>query len=284
MEARVLATDLGFTEGPVFLRSGGMLVTSIDRGHLYAIDEDGSVRRLVNTGGGPNGATEGRAGCIYVAQNGGRGPGHRRATVSGGIQNLHVDGRLEWVTKDLISPNDLCFGPDGFLYATDPTRSPARDDGRLWRVDVGTGDTELLTSVSWYPNGIGFAAEDDCLYVASTGNSRIVRFPLSSSGLGKPEVAIQMEHGFPDGFAFDSAGNIVIAAVSFDDRPSDIQTWSLDGNLIDVFSPGVHHYYTNLAISADRRLVITDSEGGAVLEVFDWPTSGLYLHPFRIPE
>ena len=152
MEWRVLAGGLGFLERPVFAQAGEIVVTSMDYGHLYALGDDG-VRILVVIGGGPNGAAEGPDDTLYVAQSGGRNR-HRRPVLTGGIQAVRADGRIDWITQDPYSPNDLCFGPDGYLYVTDPTRPrPSRDDGRLWRVDVETFEAELLVSTRWYPNG-----------------------------------------------------------------------------------------------------------------------------------
>jgi hypothetical protein len=39
--------------------------------------------------------------------------------------------------------------------------------------------------------------------------------------------------------------------------------------------------YTNVALGADRVLVITDSSGGNLLAVDGWPHPGLPLYPFR---
>jgi gluconolactonase len=282
MKFRFLATNVGFTEGPVFRQAGDVVVTSIDRGHLYRIEE-GKSAILAVTGGGPNGSTEGPDGSIYVTQNGGRGPGWSKPAMTGGIQAVQPDGHVVWITKDLVTPNDLCFGPDGYLYATDPTRRPQRDDGRLWRINVQTGDAELLVSLNWYPNGIGFGLEDDAVYVASTGDSTIRRFPFSASGLGKPETYVTMETCHPDGFAFDVEGNLVIAGVGTGEGPGNIQTYDRNGRLLDVQKPGDSHYYTNLAISEDRRLIVTDSSSGGVLIADGWPHAGLPLHPFRRP-
>lgn len=279
---RTLASGMGFTEGPVFRQAGEIIVTSIDRGHLYAIGPDGS-RLFAVTGGGPNGATEGSDGSIYVTQNGGRGPNWTRPAMTGGVQAVRPDGLIEWITTDPISPNDLCFGPDGLLYVTDPTRRAARDDGRIWRIDVATKQAELLVSVGWYPNGIGFSTEDDAIYVVSSIEMSIVRFPFSASGLGKPEVAIKMDHGRPDGFAFDVEGNILIGANGDGQRPGDMQIWNREGKLLEVMQPGNQRYYTNVALSTDRRLILTSSDEGALLEVSDWPYPGLILHPFRHP-
>jgi gluconolactonase len=274
---------MGFTEGPVFRAAGDIVVVSPGDGCVYRIDDSGS-EVLAVTGGGPNGLTEWSDGSLFVAQNGGAFPARRWPYVTGGVQIVRPGGKVDWLTQDPVSPNDLCFGPDGLLYVTDPTRS-RRDDGRIWRCDPLTGEAELLTSVPWYPNGIGFAKEDDAVYVASTGEQSIVRFALTTAGLGKPETVVQMTSGYPDGFAFDMENHIVIGAVGTIDgrpeRPGTIQTWTLDGERLDELQPGPSPFLTNLAISADARLVVTDSVPGSVVLFESWPHPGLALHPFR---
>lgn len=281
--ARVLGTGFGFAEGPVFMQSGDIVVTSINQGRIYRVRSEGA-EMIADVGGGPNGLTEGPGGRIYIAQNGGKSPGVPTPGVTGGIQVIDPDGGVRWLTTDPVSPNDLCFGPDGLLYFTDPTRQvsrPDRSDGRLWRVDVETGAAELLASVHWYPNGLGFGLEDDALYVANSRDCQIVRMPLEQSGLGKPEIVIQMERGAPDGFAFDIEGNIIIGAPTRDERPGTVQVWSPDGKLLDELHPGSSLKYTNVALSEDRMLIVTDADAGRVLAYDDWASVGLPLHPFR---
>jgi gluconolactonase len=277
-----LADDVGFTEGPVFMGSGDVVFTSIDRGLVYVV-RGGETTTLAETGGGPNGATEGRNGLVYVAQNGGTQPAHRWPGICGGIQVITAPGEWEWLTRDTVSPNDLCFGPDGWLWVTDPTRGrEERDDGRLWRCDPDTGESELLVSLPWYPNGIGFGLEADAVYVAHTRDGQIIRFPIHASNhLGPPELFVQMSHGVPDGFAFDVEGNLVVAAVGAEGETGNIQTFDREGALIDVFDPGLSRKCTNVAISHDKRLLITDADAGCVFEVADWPNAGLALHPHR---
>jgi gluconolactonase len=277
---RRLGENVGFAEGPVFTSDDEVVFTSIDLGCVYRIGARGTEVFAV-TGGGPNGAAEGDNGLIYIAQNGGRKPAHRWPSVTGGVQVVGRAGRVEWLTQDPVSPNDLCFGPDGYLYVTDPTRRAERDDGRIWRCDVATGEAELLVSVPWYPNGIAFGPEDDAIYVASTGQSSIVRFALTGYCVGPPEIAVRLAYGYPDGLAFDSSGNLVIAAVGPPGHPGEIQTFSLSGDLLDTFRPGTSTKYTNVAFADENVLLVTDASGGAVLAVEGWPVSGLPLHPFR---
>jgi gluconolactonase len=282
LEVRVLAADVGRCEGPVWRRDGSIAFVSLDHGCVYAFDGAG-LRTLAVTGGGPNGAAEGADGTLYVAQNGGKPPARPWPFVAGGIQVVHAGGRVGWLSEDPISPNDICFGPDGLLYFTDPTRRrPARDDGRLWRCDPATGEAELLVSVGWYPNGIAFGREDDAVYVADTAGRRIVRFAVGGGGLGRPEDAVRMPHGMPDGLAFDIEGRLLVAA----GRPGgegDIQVYDPDGRLLDTFQPGPSPAITNLALSEEGRLLVTDSERHLLLVVEGWPARGLPLHPFREP-
>jgi gluconolactonase len=279
MEGRVIGRGLGFVEGPVITQAGDFVVTSIDHGCLYRMTAD-TCEVVAVTGGGPNGATEGSDASLYISQNGGKRPAHRWPNVTGGIQVVHDGGRVEWLTQDPISPNDLCFVPDRLLYCTDPTRGRPRDDGRLWRCDPKTGEAELLCSLPWYPNGIGFGLEQDAIYVASTGDQRIWRFPIAPGGLGRPEVFAQLATGLPDGIAFDSSGSLLVAAVGEHGRPGQIHTYDRDGILIDAFEPGTSSKVTNVALGPDGTMLVTDADGGRAL-TFDWPNPGLPLHPFR---
>lgn len=281
MNVTVLSEDIGCAEGPIQLPDGDFVVVSIDRGILYRITSAGERTNLAMTGGGPNGLTVGPDGTIYVAQSGGRsglGPPFRRA-VPGGVQAIRADGGQEWITLDPISPNDLCFGPDGDLYVTDPTDELR--DGRIWRVDVERRRAELLLSTEWYTNGIGFGPEDQ-MWVTSTWDGKVYRFPFDGGKLGKPEAVFEVPNGHPDGFAFDVEGNLVLGVLRRP-GPAEIQTWSPSGELIDVFAPGDVASFTNLMITPDARLVVTLCRGAphGVLMIDPWPCAGLPLHPFR---
>jgi gluconolactonase len=280
---QTIATGVGFAEGPVITPEGEVFVTSIDHGRVYRITDAGA-ETFAELGGGANGATLGEDGTLYVAQNGGRwshqGPAWGLDSV-GGVQAVQLDGSVQWVTQDPISPNDLCFGPDGYLYVTDPTRAPRGADGRIWRVDTDSGEAELLLSVPWFPNGIGFGA-GDAVYLASTWEASIVRFTLNKGQLADPETVIEMEYGYPDGFAFDAEGNLLVGAISdTEDSPGEIQVWSPSGSLLDTLRPGPGSKYTNIALGEDRTLIIAGSSLGEVLSVEEWPVAGLPLHPFR---
>ena len=137
--ARVIATDLGFAEGPVWTADGRLLVTSISHSVIYQVDADGS-HVVAETGGGPNGMAEGADGTLYVTQNGGiYGMGDRSPNQAPpGIQAI-AGGAVRYLAQGLDAPNDCCFGPDGRLYFTDP-RGPAQPSslrpGRVYAMPV----------------------------------------------------------------------------------------------------------------------------------------------------
>jgi gluconolactonase len=268
-----VADGVGFTEGPVALRDGALAFVSVDQGFVHRADGIG-CRVLAATGGGPNGLAEGADGTLYVAQNGGRWSAHPRPTFTGGVQAVSPDGEVRWVTQDPIAPNDLCVGPDGALYVTDPTRRPAMDDGRLWRIDPATGDADLLASVAWYPNGIGFGP-DGALYVARTGERRILRY---ADGTGAPEDFCEVA-GLPDGLAWDADGRLIVCSVGVD-AAGTLEVRDADGALVDTIAPGAGRHYTNVALSARAVLYVTDADAGRVLAA-EWPCPGLPLHPWR---
>jgi gluconolactonase len=274
----ILAGGLGVLEGPVTCQDGSIVVTSIDQGVLYRITQ-GQAHVLATTGGGPNGATEGIGGLIFVSQNGGAAPARNTIPSAAGVQRISRTGEIELFGQGMRSPNDLCFGPDGFLYVTDPTRKPERDEGRIWRCNVDTGECIELMSCDWYPNGIGFSTENESIYVADSRHCRIVRIPLDRFRAEAVETVVQLDHGVPDGFAFDIEGRLVIACPDFGTQGGDVQVYE-GAKLIEVIKPGPSKLYTNLAISRDSHLYLCDASKGEVL-VSEWPCPGLALHPFR---
>lgn len=276
---------LGFIEGPVYASDGRLFVTSITQGGVYRIHDDGTSELFADTSGGGNGATAIAGGELLLAQNGGRrmweGPVFLPRTT--GIQRIGADGAISWLSQDPITPNDLRLGPDGMLYVTDPTRSMAMNDGRLWRIDPVIGAAELLVSVPWFPNGLVFGP-DDRLYVGDTRDGVIYVTEIAADGTIAPlEPVIRMAKGHPDGLAFDANGHLVACAVDLDGGIGTVQTWSVDGQSVDEFTVGRGSFPTNLAFhpSGDDRVVLTFADLEEVVMVEGWGVGGLAPHPFR---
>jgi gluconolactonase len=276
------ARGVGFTEGPV-VRMGGEQVAfvSMSTGRVLQWSESGGVTLVGYTGGGPNGLAEDRDGRIYVAQAGGKHPGIHDLSFPGGVQVIEPTGQVRWLTRDPVGGSDICFGPDGYLYLTDATRSRLIDDARIWRVDPVSGEATLLLSVDYYANGLGFGPEPDRLYVASTRDGRILRYRIGEHRLTDAEVVVQLDHNLPDGFAFGDDGSLVVGTVSRTERPGDIQVWSPGGDLVHCLPVADTKKVTNVALTEDRTLYATIGDDGYLAVVRDWPVAGLALYPFR---
>jgi gluconolactonase len=269
----VVADGVGRCEGPVVRRSGELAFVSMSHGCVYAAGR-GGARVLARTGGAPNGLAEARDGSLFAAQ----------MERPGGVQRIGPDGAVGWLSRAPASPNDLCFGPDGLLYVTDPARRPwgeGAQDGRLWRCDPASGEAELLLEVDYFPNGIGFGLEDDALYVASTSGAEILRYPLAGGRLGAPEAFARLGYGEPDGFAFGADGTLVVCAIRRDGAPGELQAYDRDGALLDRLRPGPHALYTNVALAPTGEAFVTCTDAGHVLAIGGWAHAALPLHPFR---
>jgi gluconolactonase len=108
-EVRELASGLHFPEGPVAMEDGSVVVVEIGRGTVTRVEPDGSVAVVAETGGGPNGAAIGPDGKLYVCNNG---------------------SAFDYVEMDGL---------------TVPRQPPAAyEGGRIERVDLGSGEVEVL--------------------------------------------------------------------------------------------------------------------------------------------
>lgn len=213
MDGEIIASDLEFPEGPVWV-DGALYFTEIVGSAITRWTPDGGAVRIADTGGGPNGATLGADGALYVTQNGGM---TREGRTTAGIQRVTLDGQVTMVTTEvggltLDGPNDLAFGDDGRLWFTDPRGAPDPSDndnpGRLFAIDAATGDGELILEVgSVFPNGIAFLADGTLVWTESF-TRRVMRLTD-----GAPELVIQLpDRHAPDGLCVGADGRLYVAS------------------------------------------------------------------------
>lgn len=278
---RVLARDIGFTEGPVWT-GREVVVTSITRGRLYAMSlQGGDAVGVTDPGGGPNGLTyDAATGRIWIAQNGRvhMPPRESVAPRTAGIQSWLPGVAVETHHEDAGSaPNDCVFGPDGRLWFTnpsgDPHEGPART-GSVCAMDVTTGEVEVLWRTKGYPNGLAFGPSPEQFLLAETRYARVVELRWRHGRLTPTGRAIALAQGFPDGIAVSDRGDVLVAGTS--------------SGTLEIFDEGFAHagsvdfgarsMPTNVCF-ADRdldRVVVTLAQGGRVV-MMDSALTGLPL-------
>lgn len=213
LSASAVTGSLGFPEGPLVLGPGRVAFVEEYRACISLWDGN-RLSRLAYVGGCPNGLALGSDGRIYFTQNTGGGGWYRCADPrQPGIYALDTDsGEVVQITtsvagRALRQPNDLCFGPDGQLYFTDPGKESEPEPG--WICRHAGGVTELVYELGpSFPNGIGFDPAGRLLWTETRSN-RIM------SGDPGPTIVAELEaEARPDGFAISGDGTITVATLS----------------------------------------------------------------------
>ena len=299
-DIKVVASDLGFPEGPVAMADGSVILGEISGSKVTRIAADGSKTEIGHAGGGPNGIAVGPDGALYVCNNGGNayagggflstGPAadyqggyiQRIDPKSGDTKTLytHCDG------EKLSAPNDIVFDTEGGFYFTDLGKRyrRTRDHGGLY---YALPDGSKCVEVSYpivSPNGVGLSPDGKTVYVADTETSRLLAFDIAGPG--------KIRHSkFPDPYGgrvlcglpgfqrFDSlgleaSGNICVATL----MTGQITVISPDGKVVrQVKMPD--SYPTNICFGGkDMKTAYIPLSGLGQLAAMDWPEPGLKLN------
>ena len=288
----IFARDVSNPEGPVSLPDGRWMVTEMDRGVISTISADGASRTVIVHTGRPNGLAIDGSENLWVAES--QFPALLKMSMSG--KSTHISRGT--VDLPFLWPNDLCFGPDGAIYMTDSgilleemraVDSPMAVydlpmDGRLVRIDPGTGDCTYLDRGLRFANGIAFGPENKYLYINETLTGNIYRYPivdgrvketreLFSNVMVKPPEDFGQIAG-PDGMAFDIEGNLYVSVL----QQSDITVLAADGHLVDRLAiEGT--FPTNVAFgpTGSTSVLITEGSKNQLL-MLDVGVEGLPLH------
>jgi gluconolactonase len=286
MNPTLLASGLGFPEGPVVIGDGRVVFCDGNTGELL-VYADGSVSAYARTGGSPWGTALGSGGAIYVTQ-GGNVPGSGDTSARSGIQRVLPDGAAELLFSELdgyqlYGPNDLAFGPDGRLWFTESGseqdfRFDVRSPGRLFAVGPAGAGEMVLELPDVYPNGIAFDARQR-LYWTESMARRVQRLED-----GKPVTFCQLpDSHVPDGMAFAADGRLFVATTT----TQGVTVISPDGAVLGEIYLG--EYATNCAfdgpdlyVTATREADIEASQRTGTFWRVATDAVGLDLIPGRI--
>jgi gluconolactonase len=300
-DIRIIATGLGFPEGPVWMQDGSVILGEISGARVTRVMPDGSQHEIGKAGGGPNGVAVGPDGALYVCNNGG---GAYQGTPSflstgpapdydgGSIQRIDPrtgDTRVlyrECNGHKLSAPNDIVFDRQGGFYFTDLGKRYARhrDHGGLY---YGLPDGSKVVELAYpilSPNGVGLSPDEKTVYIADTEPSRLFAFDILAPGVIKRDpfpapYGGRLVCGLPgfqrfDSLAVEASGNICVATLV----AGCITVISPAGQVVrQVSVPDI--YPTNICFGGTdlKTAYITLSASGR-LAAMDWPEPGLRLN------
>jgi gluconolactonase len=216
LNATEVASGLGFPEGPLVLPDGRIAFVE-EYGGCVSVLEDGEVRTLATVGGNPNGSALGSDGLVYVTRGRGAvGAWHALEQVAPAIVAVDpATGTWDVVTtsaggRPLRAPNDLCFGPDGALFFTDPDDFVPDGDLHGWICRYTPSGTELAYELgNTFPNGLAFDSTGRLVWMESHPKRVIGAKPD-----GGWEILAQLgTETTPDGCAYASDGRLVVATL-----------------------------------------------------------------------
>jgi gluconolactonase len=249
-----LAGDMGFIEGPVWIKTAGTLVFSdIPNDELKQWTPSAGVRTYRKPSHNANGNTLDLSGRLITCEHTGRRVALQEKD---GNEKTIVD-RFEG--KKLNSPNDVVVRSDGTLWFTDPdyglTTKPGtkEKEGKeqpgnfVYRHDPKTGKTTLVAKDFVNPNGLAFSPDEKKLYIADSGTPRHIRvFDVAPNGtLSGGRVFCTIDKGGPDGIRVDHDGRV----------------WSSAGDGVQIFAPDGSRVGKILVAEAPANLCFGGADG-----------------------
>ena len=234
-----VATDRGFTEGPVVDLAGQLFFS--DSGRVIRRDTKGIVSLFNAPDGGVNGMMFDIKGRLHLCQN----RGHR-------VSRLNPDGSLTVLATEcdgfpLASPNDIAIDRKGRIFFTDTAFKHGEGDNRtssgVLRIDPN-GTCTLVVDNLRTPNGIIISPDERYIFVSDRGTQRLHRYLIQPDGSLQPDRVVYdftPDRGI-DGMCIDVQGNIYGAAGR--DKTTGLFVISPNGELL------LHHPLPDFATNA----------------------------------
>jgi gluconolactonase len=215
----LIATGLGWPEGPTVLPDGSLVFVDSYRSQLTVVGADRQPRRFAYTAGAPNSCVLGGDGALYVCQNGGTvGPWRAAEMVAASIQRVREGGKAETLITEvegikLNGPNDLVFAADGRLVFTDPgTYNPQNPDPSYIHALSPDGSARVLVAFPKpvFPNGVTVEADGAIVWGESyTGHVGRLRPNGNIEDLGR----LPGDNPTPDGMKVGADGRLYVTDI-----------------------------------------------------------------------
>jgi gluconolactonase len=235
-KVEVLAQGHDWTEGPLWIKSGGYLLFSdIPKNSIYRWKEEEGEKLYLQPSGytgkeprggetGSNGLILDREGRLVMCQHGDRRMARMEAPLDAPKPQF-TPLAVRYQGKRFNSPNDAVFRSNGDLYFTDPAyglekqwEDPAREISfaGVYRRSA-SGEITLLTSDMTRPNGLAFSPDERHLYVAQSDEKAAIWrvFDVKKDGtidngrvLFDATSMVPGKKGLPDGLKIDTEGNL----------------------------------------------------------------------------
>jgi gluconolactonase len=249
-----LAGDMGFLEGPVWIKSSGSLIFSdIPNDELKQWTSKSGVSSYRKPSRNANGNTVDHMGRLISCEHSGR-----RVSIQekdGTVKPL-VDS---FEGKKLNSPNDVVVRSDGTVWFTDPEYGLKNKPGTkekedkqqpgnfVYRHDPKSGRTTAVVRDFVQPNGLAFSPDEKKLYIADSGTPRHIRqFDVAPDGtLSAGRVFSTIDQGVPDGIRVDADGRV----------------WSSAGDGVHIFAPDGRRIGKILVREAPANLCFGGDDG-----------------------
>jgi gluconolactonase len=264
-----VAEGINFPEGPAWDGKGNLFVSSCLGGYIVKITRSESSI-FIDSGSTilkqTNGLTFGKDGWLYGCDFG-----------AGAVIRISPDKEIEVVSpgfngQRFNTPNDLAFYRNGDLFFSDPDSD--QPDGRLFRLNLGSGELRMLLDSLHYPNGLVFSEDWKTLFLSESAKNRVLKLELDDNGnIISHTVFIDLPGGEPDGLALDIEGNLYVAhfegAMVYVVNPS--------AEIIEkIKMPGIECSNVEFGGEDMKTLFITEDETGAVYSM-KRETAGLKL-------
>ncbi len=263
----------GVVEGPedIEVDQNGDVFVSERTGDITKITADGTIVKLINTGGRPLGLDIDASGNLIIAD------------AVKGLLMYSTDGELSTLVDQydgvkLKFTDDVDIAEDGMIYFSDASTKHNYHDkfeieilesspyGRLFSYSPSTGETNLLVEGLYFANGVAVAKNQQYVLVNETFRYQITRYWIDGPKKGQSDIFATNLAGWPDGVSTAPDGSYWIAM--FGPRTSDLDELHPNAWLKNIFSK-----MPDWALGEPPKygLVVRIDESGQVLESLHAP-------------